>query len=134
MNRLAILESDQVNVWCVPALKLIHHEMASHCHSEPFRNALTAGTDALLEHGCTGWLSDDRNNGPLSPEDAEWAKTVWFPRTRAAGWTHWAMVKPKSVISQLNVQQFIDLYGTQGITVRIFEEPDAALSWLRVRP
>lgn len=134
MNGLKIHEGERVRVWCSPALRLVHHEVLAHCHGEHFRTALTLGTDALIEHGCTRWLSDDRRNGPLSPEDAEWAKTVWFPRTRDAGWTHWAVVKPRSVISQLNVQQFIDLYGKQGITVRVFEDPDEALSWLRVQP
>lgn len=129
-SRFVVHESPQITVWCDPEDGCIHHQIHSYCFGPAFRDALNAGTDALIEHGCTKWLSDDRNNGPLSPDDATWATSQWFPRTRAGGWTHWAMVKPHAVVAQLNVQQFIDLYRTKGVTVEVFTELDKAQRWL----
>lgn len=131
MSRTCVHESELISVWCDPVLRLVHHQIHRYCHSEPFRTALSAGTDALIVHRCTAWLSDDRLNGPLTPEDGEWARKHWFPRTQAAGWTHWAMVKPERVVAQLNVQQFTDEYAEKGIQVAIFSEPEAAFEWLR---
>ena len=31
--------------------------------------------EILKKHGCQKWLSDDRNNSALSPEDTEWSMT-----------------------------------------------------------
>lgn len=131
MSRICIHQDDLITVWCDPERKLIHHEIHGYCHSEPFRAALGAGTDAMARHGCTAWLSDDRRNGPLTPEDAEWAINEWFPRTRAIGWTHWAVVKPERAVAQLNVQQFVDSYRERGLEVAVFDDPVVALQWLQ---
>lgn len=112
---------------------MIHHEMHAACYNQPFREALTAGTDALVMHDCDRWLSDDRNNGPLSDEDEAWAIGEWFPRTRNCGWKYWAVVVPHKTIGQLNVARFAKLYAELGITARLFDDIDEAFRWLSHR-
>ena len=123
-----------MTVWCYPNEHIIHHEMHGACYGEPFRTGLSAGVEALAKYAATKWLSDDRSNGALSPEDEEWATKTWFPRTKAAGWKHWAMVQPQKVVGQMNVARFVKLYGDLGITARIFTEVPPALEWLTSEP
>ena len=91
MDKIIIHDTSKITLWCYPSLKLIHHQMHGACYNEPFREALTAGTDALIEHGADRWLSDDRENGPLSPEDEEWATRSGSraPVTRAGSTGRW---------------------------------------------
>ena len=84
----------------------------------------------MERRGASKWLSDDRANNALPPADEEWAREVWFPRTRAAGWRHWAIVQPLKVLGQMNVRRFAEAYAAQGITARIFSDPNAAMAWL----
>ena len=131
ISREIVIESEQISVWCHPKLGIVHHEMHSLCHGEPFREALLAGQRAFRQHGAAGWLSDDRRNGPLPEVDEVWATTVWFPQTRAAGWRFWAMVMPERAVGKLNVKRFVELYRQRGIEASMFTEPMAAFTWLR---
>jgi hypothetical protein len=125
-----VIESEQISVWCYPKLGIVHHEMHRNCHGEPFRQALMAGQRALRQHGATGWLSDDRRNGPLPDDDEKWGTSVWFPQTRAAGWRFWAMVMPERAVGKLNVKRFVELYRQRGIEACMFSEPGPAFAWL----
>ena len=129
--RDVVIESEQISVWCYPKLGIVHHEMHGVCHGEPFRQALLAGQRALRQSGATGWLSDDRRNGPLPDADETWGTTIWFPQTRAAGWRFWAMVMPERAVGKLNVKRFVELYRQRGIEARMFVEPAPALAWLQ---
>jgi hypothetical protein len=130
-ERITVLESEKITVWCYPTDRIIHHQMHAVCYGEPFRNALSAGVDALIKYKATKWLSDDRANSALSPEDEEWATKTWFPRTKAGGWKHWAMVQPQKVVGQMNVARFVKLYSDLGITAQIFTDVPPAMAWLR---
>lgn len=129
--REVVLESEQISVWCYPRLGIVHHEMHRQCYGEPFRQGLLAGQRSLRQHGALGWLSDDRNNGPLPDADEAWATGVWFPQTRAAGWRFWAMVMPERAVGKLNVKRFVELYRQRGIEASMFTEPEPAFAWLR---
>jgi hypothetical protein len=105
--------------------------MHGHCFGQALRMALYAGTAGMRAHGATGWLSDDRANGPLAPDEETWAANEWFPETKQAGWLTWALVKPESAIGQLSVNRFVKLYESLGISAQFFTDPAAALGWLR---
>jgi hypothetical protein len=131
MDRITILETDQISIWCYPELGIIHHEMHRVIYGQPFRDALSAGLNALIEHRATKWLSDDRANSALSPQDEEWGTKTWFPQVRAAGWKKWAMVQPIKVVGQMNVARFVKLYSDLGISARMFTDPHEAFDWLK---
>jgi hypothetical protein len=130
MPKITVHETEKVTVWCYPEKGIIHHQMHQYCYREPFRAALTAGVEAMREHRCDKWLSDDRVNGALAPDDEEWATKIWFPKARDAGWKFWAMVQPVQVVGQLNVTRFVKMYSELGITANMFSEPGPAFEWL----
>lgn len=131
MQRVTIHEDPKVTVWCYPAERIIHHQMHEYCYRDPFRRALSSGVGAMREYRCDKWLSDDRVNGALAPDDEEWATKIWFPTAKDAGWRFWAMVQPIQVVGQLNVKRFIKTYGELGIRANLFTEPEPAFDWLR---
>jgi hypothetical protein len=101
-----------------------------YCHGEPFRAALSAGTQAMQQQRAVAWLSDDRRNGSVPHHDEEWAAT-WFQQTKAAGWQYWAMVLPERAVGKLNVKRLIESCRKRGIEAQTFQEPGPGLAWLR---
>ena len=130
MSRRTVVDNEYIALWVDPQRKLVHHQMRKPCYHEVFRSSLSAGVEAMRSEGATKWLSDDRLNGALPPEDEEWAKTVWFPATLKAGWKYWALVPPASVVGQMNMRRFTETYAALGVTVRVFAEPLLAEDWL----
>jgi len=130
MNQILVADNSLISVWIYPERKMIHHVMKTYCHGEPLRDALMKGLAALEQYGATKWLSDDRANGALLPEDAEWATEVWFSRTRAAGWKHWSVIQPQKIIGQVNMARFVKMYADLGVNARMFDDPDEAMKWL----
>src|SRR5207248_10440153 len=98
-----VFESERISVWCYPGKGIIHHQMHGPVLGAVFRQALTEGIRAMKAHRGSKWLSDDRVNGALMPEDLKWADEVWFPQTVEAGWKHWALLPPTTVIGQMNI-------------------------------
>lgn len=116
-----------------PKPKIVHHELRGVVQGARFRALLEKGVELFKQHGACKWLSDDRGNGPLTPEDADWAANVWSPQVIAAGWKYWAVVMPKKMIGQMDMTGWIKRYAEKGVTVSAFTDPDAALRWLSVR-
>lgn len=130
MNKISVVDNPLISVWAYPERKMIHHLMKAYCHGNEFREALTMGLEAMKLHRAIKWLSDDRANGALAPEDEAWATTTWFPQAKAAGWKHWAVVQPAKIIGQVNMARFVKLYADLGINARMFGDPDEAMKWL----
>lgn len=131
MERELVLENQSITVWVYPAEGIVHHQMHCFTRGDDFRDALRAGTEALVKHGGSAWLSDNRAHVILPPEDETWAKTEWFPSTQRAGWKRWAIVQPESAVGQMNMRRLVEGYAARGLTARFFTDPEAALSWLR---
>ncbi|HWO17501.1 MAG TPA: hypothetical protein VNO30_01955 [Kofleriaceae bacterium] len=130
MNRIPVVDNSLISVWVYPEQRLIHHQMKRFCFGNDFREALTRGVEAMQQYGATKWLSDDRANSALPPDDGQWGTEVWFPRAKAAGWKHWAIVQPRKILGQTNMDRFARQFGDQGINARMFTDPDEALRWL----
>ncbi|HEU4731438.1 MAG TPA: hypothetical protein VFT22_26270 [Kofleriaceae bacterium] len=129
-DKISIVENELISVWLYPQRKMIHHRMKTFCHGDRFRDALTKGAEAMEHYKATKWLSDDRGNGAVLAEDGAWGETHWFPRVKAAGWKHWAVVQPAKIIGQMNMARFIKQYAELGINARMFSDPDQAFRWL----
>lgn len=125
-----VWRSEKITVCWEPQLAAIVHTVHKYCYGDAFRDALAAGVEAMALHGAVAWMSDDRNNGPVSPDDDEWINAVWFPRARACGWQRWAVVTPVAVVGQLNVARTVKLFAGLGVQVEWFDAPDAARAWL----
>ncbi len=130
MPNIVAIDNDYALVQIDTDQRMVHHKFKKFIYGQKFRDALTAGAELMEKHKATKWLSDDRENAALPPEDAEWAKTHWFPRVHRAGWKHWALVMPAKVVGKMNMEQFVAQYGQQGIQVRVFTSEDDARDWL----
>jgi len=131
MSRTTIIDTEYATLWYYPDLKLVHHVFHKFIHGQEFRNVLEKGLEVFKEHGANKWLSDDRKNSALPKEDSEWGIQDWNPRVMEAGWKYWAIVMPDKFVGQLNMQQFIDMYSELGLTIKIFDDAEEALTWLK---
>ena len=133
MPRRTILDEAHASLYFHEEEMIVHHHFKKYVHGSEFRDVLSTGRDLLIEKGAKKWLSDDRHNGVLFPEDEHWANTEWAPKVVAAGWKYWAVVLPSKVIGQMNMERFIDEYKERGITAHPFADPDEALEWLKAQ-
>jgi hypothetical protein len=130
MDKILVADNSLISVWAYPERKLIHSRQKMYSHGDDFRDALNKGTDAMELYKATKWLSDTSVHGGLPPEDEAWVTQTWFPRTKAAGWRHWAVVKPTKIIGQLNLSRFIKTFADLGINACMFSDPVEAMKWL----
>ncbi len=130
MPPVKVIDNDSVTLYYHPDSKIVHHEFHQPARGEAFRNTLSTGLDVLKKNHAAKWLSDDRMNGALTPEDTTWAQTVWFPAVKAAGWKHWAVVMPEKALGKLNMKDWIALYSGLGVNARAFSDPNEAMTWL----
>lgn len=131
MAKETILENGAATLWYYPEDKIIHHKFHKWIHDEDFRNVLNKGCEIFKKKGANKWLSDDRGNSALKQEDTKWAQEDWFPRVFAAGWKFWAIVMPDKAVGRMNMQNIINAYAEQGLTVEIFDDDTKALEWLK---
>jgi hypothetical protein len=130
MKAETIIDDDHVTMLFYPASGIVHHCFHKPTFGKHFRNTLMEGLRVLKQKKATKWLSDDRENSALGAENTEWSQNIWAPQARAAGWSCWAIVLPRELVGQMNMQQFIELNSKRGVTVSVFSDPTRALSWL----
>ncbi len=131
MSEKTIIENRCATLWFDADKKIVHHAFHTFTYGDAFQEILETGAELMEKHRAQKWLSDDRGNGALPAGDADWAQTIWFPRVMRAGWKYWALVQPEKVVGQLNMKRFVAAYAEQGLTVRVFTQPEAALEWLQ---
>lgn len=130
MAVITIFKNEQITISYYPDKKIIHHVMHKYTYGQTFREALLAGAEAMKTYQAHKWLSDDRNNPVLSPEDQKWGIEVWEPQVIAAGWKYWAIVQPEHAIAKWRMLKLAEMYSKKGITVQLFTDPDEAMKWL----
>jgi hypothetical protein len=131
MSKTEIFKNDQISVFYYPDDKIIHHQCHKQCAGQPFREAILAATATLEAHKATKWLSDDRLNPSLTPDDQKWAAEVWQPRILKAGWKSWALVLPQQALGQMRMNVMVMQYAKLGVTAKTFSDPAQALAWLK---
>jgi hypothetical protein len=128
-----IIDNKYATLWYHPETKIVHHQFHQPIGGQSFREVLDKGLEAFQEFSAQKWLSDDRGNSALSPEDSDWAINNWSPRVIDAGWKYWAVVMPEKVIGQMNMQRFIKMYSERDVSVQVFSDPDEAMRWLEAQ-
>lgn len=131
---VTVLDNEFATVWYHPKEKITHHQFKQFIYGEPLREVLLLHLDILERNGAFKILSDDRGNGPMTPEDMEWAATNCMPRVRKLGLKYWAVVMPALVLGQMNMRRWIKTYANLGVTAKAFTDPDEALTWLVAQP
>jgi hypothetical protein len=130
MPTITVIDNESASLWYHTETGIVHHQFKKFMWGDAFKEVLNTGLEQMKEHGGTKWLSDDRANSALRAEDGEWAANDWAPRVAAVGWKYWAIVLPDNVIGKMNMQRFIDQQAASGRTVRVFSDPNEALTWL----
>lgn len=133
MSIVTIVDNAYITVEYDFDRKTIQHVVHQPLGSDLLHEAMDAGTKALREYGACKWLSDDRKNGPISQDEAEWGK-AWGLRTIAAGWKYWAMVVPEEIVAAGSMMPAIEEYYNLGLRVMVFSNRDDALAWLARKP
>ena len=92
-----------------------------------------AGHELLRQNEATKWLLDDRRTAAPSSDDPQWIAPVWYSLVAAAGWRHWAVVRPETLAGQLNLRQWVERYASLGLNVRVFDDPAGAMKWFEAQ-
>ena len=130
MEKETLVDNAFITMWYYPEKKIVHHTIHQYIYGETLRSALMVGVNTLERHQASKWLSDDRSFAAVSKEDTEWGTEVWTPRAMAAGWRHWAIVLPKSVIGQMSHRKMIAEYFSIGLNVEVFDDAEKGMAWL----
>ncbi len=125
-----IYSSDYISVIYHPETKIVHHTFHKAMPGSELRAALNAGTNFLRRYGVTKWLSDERQNRGLAPEDVQYQITDWAPRTAKAGWKYWAIVVPQSFEGKADIMSVVQASYDLGIRSMVFTTVQEALDWL----
>jgi hypothetical protein len=133
MPKQTCLDNQFITIWYHTDKGIVHHQWHKFMKGAQMREPLMAGTELLKKNKATKWLSDDRNFPVQDPEDTKWAGAIWFPQTVEAGWKHWAIVRPKSAIAQINHAQLLKLFAAGGINAQMFTDVDEAMKWLETQ-
>jgi hypothetical protein len=135
-KNIIIYQTDYITVEYVPDKKFIQHVIHKPMSGqvEMLKEALNAGTEAMIKYKVTKWLSDDRKNDALAPETAEWGHTDWHPRTLAAGWKYWANVIPTDVEAAGTLAPVIESLYALGLRMQVFTSVEQAVAWLDSLP
>ncbi|GAB4425152.1 MAG: hypothetical protein Fur0044_23240 [Anaerolineae bacterium] len=132
MSEIIIIKNEYAELVYHSDTQIVHHTFHQPIGGEKFREILNAGARTLEEYKASKWLSDDRGNSALSPEDTEWSMTDWFPRAVNAGWKFWALVVPEDLMARMNLKEFVDSYYEQGLRIGVFTKPEEAMEWLMI--
>ncbi len=125
-----ILQNEFATLVYHPRSRIVHHTFHQPVPTDIFRAVLTRGVELLEQRGATKWLSDDRGNTALHPDDAKWSMGEWTERASAAGWRFWAVVLPDMALGRASMRRFLKHHIERGLRVRVFEQPEDALRWL----
>jgi hypothetical protein len=130
MAKLTIIDNPDITLWYYEETKIIHHQIHKPSRGESFRQVLAEGLNLVRKTGAKKWLSDDRNNIVQTPEDVDWATTVWTPEMIKAGWKYWALILPEIMLGELNMKHFIKDFEQLDFVVKVFTNPGEAIKWL----
>lgn len=130
MPEVIIVDNEFITVKYLDDKQIIYHTVHKPISDQQLKDALNAGTEALKEFGACKWLSDDRKNGPVSPEIARWGVEDWNPRTIAAGWKYWANVVPEEIAAAGTLSPIIQALYELGLRMNVFTDLESAFKWL----
>jgi hypothetical protein len=129
MSPIIIVDNEYITVRYLPDKKIVYHTVHKPIESKLFMSALDAGGEVLRKKGACKWLSDDRKNGPLSPEMIA-GPAIWGPGMVAAGWKYWANVVPREIISAGTLKPVMETLFDLGLRMNVFNNVEDAFQWL----
>jgi hypothetical protein len=130
MGTEVVYESPYATLWYHTESKIIHHKIHKYSQNEEFRSFINLAARTLGEKGATKWLSEDQSLLMLEKESSNFNKVSWPEKTVDAGWKFWAIVQPKNIITQINMEKIVKHFKSLGVTAKFFSEVEEAMQWL----
>lgn len=130
MSQNILVDNEYITIIYLPDKKMVYHTIHKPVGGQIFRDALNVGTEALKKYKVCKWLSDDRKNGPLSAEDANWGFDDWNRRTIEAGWKYWAVVVPEKLAAAGTLSKTIMDLSRLNLRMMVFTNLEEAFKWL----
>ena len=130
MSEIILVDNEFITVKYLDDKRIIYHTVHKPLPDQVLKDAVNAGTEALAKHRVCKWLSDDRKNGPVSPEITEWGRNDWNPRTINLGWKYWANVVPEEVASAGALAPIMEDLFKLGLRLMVFTDVESAIEWL----
>ncbi len=131
MSTVTVLDDEYMGLWYYPETGIVHHRIKKFLPQGGFRKLLSASAELLETHRATKYVSDDRSNVVVDPEDIKWADDNWYPRVAMAGLKHWALVLPVTMVGTVQTKSVVATRRRQGLEVESFGSLEDALAWLR---
>jgi hypothetical protein len=131
MPTATILDDEYMSLWYHPETGIVHHRIKKYLVQGGFRKLLGASAELLEAHRASKYLSDDRDNVVVDPEEIKWAEDHWYPRAIGAGLKRWALVLPSSTVGTLQARSILEDRRKRGLDVEGFESLELAMAWLR---
>jgi hypothetical protein len=130
MPAVTVLEDEYASLWYHPEKRIVHHKIHKYLAPGVFQKLLNAGAEQIEKNGAQKFLSDDRANTVVDPQDIKWADDHWYPRVTRAGLKHWALVLPKTTVGTLQLERIVRDRRKRGLDVEAFDNVEAAMAWL----
>lgn len=109
------------------AIELIWKKM----HDETtYKTAFTKGLEFMLEHKATRWLSDIRNEGIVSPANAQWMQQEIMPKAISYGLKKIAAVIKPDVFQEFYVKNVTREAKKSNQIMQYFDNYEDANKWL----
>jgi hypothetical protein len=131
MSTVIVFDDEYMSLWYYPETGIVHHRIKGYLPQGGFRKLLSASAELLETRRATKYVSDDRDNVVVDPEDIKWADDNWYPRVAKAGLRHWALVLPSTMVGTVQAKSILETRRRQGLDVEGFGRIEDALAWLR---
>ncbi len=131
MSAVTVFDDEYMSLWYYPETGIVHHRIKGYLPPGGFRKLLSASAELLETRRATKYVSDDRGNVVVDPEDIKWADDNWYPRVSKAGLRHWALVMPSTMVGTLQAKAILETRRKQGLDVEGFAAIEDALAWLQ---
>lgn len=133
MSTVTVFDDEYMSLWYYPETGIVHHRIKGYLPQGGFRKLLNASADLVETHRASKYVSDDRSNVVVDPDDTRWADDHWYPRVAKAGLKHWALVMPSTIVGTVQGKSILETRRRQGLDVEGFGGVEDALAWLRSR-
>jgi hypothetical protein len=131
MSTVTVFDDEHMALRYHPETGIVHHRIKGFLPHGGFRKLLSASDELLETHRATKYVSDDRDNVVVDPEDIKWADANWYPRVAKAGLRHWALVPPSTMVGTLQAKSILETRRRQGLDVEGLGRIQDALAWLQ---
>jgi hypothetical protein len=103
--------------------------MDEYAEGEEFRRYMDSIIDAMDATGSDRIIADTSEIPPLDQDDQQWSVVDWAPRAEDSGLEHMAMVMPESVVSEMSIENVVEM-SDDTINRELFDELEDAKTWI----